>query len=95
MALALGRTVGELQKSMTVNEVILWSSYLAKHGTLSPQRKYDMGAAMICSTISRANGGKAKPMEFMPFAKPSEAVDDQIKEIFGSVKIGSRRKHIR
>jgi hypothetical protein len=58
---------------MTDREVGLWFSYRHKYGPLSPVRKYDQGAALVCSQINRSNGGKAVPKDFMPYGKDPES----------------------
>lgn len=93
MALAIGRTVGELQNSMTVGEVMLWNRYREKNGSLSPQRMYDRGAAVVASTISRVNGGKSKVEDFM-LMKPEPKSDKEVlnKLISSGAKIATGKR---
>lgn len=37
---------------------------------MNPVRQFDAGSALVCSMISRSNGGKAQPYDFMPYGKP-------------------------
>ncbi len=55
---------------------------------MNPVRKYDAGAALISSMISRSHGGKAKPLDFMPWGKPEpvELSGEQFVEQLASVK---------
>lgn len=99
MALALGKTVGELQQSMTQREIRLWISYRNKHGPLGMERRFDRPAAIIGMILSRAYGGKATMKDFMPWGQEEQADEvvsfdqliDQIGKQVGGVNIGERK----
>lgn len=94
LALALGGTIGELQERMTVAEVGVWVAYRQKHGPMTDARRYDRPAAVLGSILSHAYGGKAKPIDFMPWGKENssdkEPTLDDIITAMGGVKIGKR-----
>lgn len=69
MALALGMTVAQVQNTISSRELDLWGRYRKKYGPLNPVRKYDAGAALIASQINNAHGGKARPLDFMPYGR--------------------------
>ncbi len=95
LALALGGTVGELQSRMGVDEYELWLKYRHKYGPLNPVRKYDEGLAIVASQINRAFGGKATPLDFMPYGKEEQVIDlnedEFISKLGKGAKIGKRR----
>lgn len=54
-------------------EFRIWLLYRKKYGPLNPIRKYDQSGAIVASQINNAHGGKANPIDFMPyFEKPQE-----------------------
>lgn len=53
----------------------VWSQYFSKHGSVNPQRMFDQGAALISSVINNAHGGKAKPIDYMPYNKKDEDIE--------------------
>lgn len=77
LAIALGYTVGELQERLTESEYFLWLRYRHKYGPLNPVRKYDRPAALVATLISNTNGGKSKPIDFLPYGK-EETVEQEI-----------------
>lgn len=58
---------------MTLRELDVWYQYRFKYGPLNPVRMYDQGAAITASQINNAHGGKARPLDFMPYGKIKEA----------------------
>ena len=68
----LGKTIEELQNSIGEREVGIWSAYMNKFGAVNPVRMYDQGAAIVATQINRAHGGKANPIDFMPYSKPQD-----------------------
>lgn len=69
-------TVAQVQKTMSSRELNLWGSYRKKYGPFNPVRKYDAGAAVIAATINNVYGGKAKPLDFMPYGRDDAEEDD-------------------
>lgn len=93
-----GRSISEVQATISHSEFQMWLRYRAKWGPMNPIRLYDAGPAMICSIIKNALGGKTKAADFMPYyenaaahEKPDAApsLEDFVKS-FGGVKIGRR-----
>lgn len=80
---------------MGVREFDLWCMYRNKYGPMNPVRKYDQGGALVASQINRAHGGKARPLDFMPYGKDKDeplSINEFIAATFGNgVKIGKRR----
>lgn len=52
--------------------------YFKKYGSITPVRMYDAGAALISSMISKANGGKAEPKDFLIYGKITDESGDEI-----------------
>lgn len=64
---------------MGYREYLTWCAYRKKYGPLNPVRMYDQAGALVASQINNAHGGKATPLDFMPYApKPEEKTDDEI-----------------
>lgn len=70
LALSLGMTVRELGERMTCAEIAEWQAFY-RLCPFGPDRQ-DIGAAIVASTIARANGAKVKPSAFMPKFGPRE-----------------------
>lgn len=97
--MALGGTITELQQRMIPAEFNIWAAYRRKYGPMNDVRRFDGPAGIIASLISRAHGGKAKPLDFMPYGitpapeeEPVGMTDDQILKAFGKgAQVGKRR----
>lgn len=61
-----------MQNTISSAELELWGRYRRKYGPLNPVRKYDAGAAIIAAQINNAHGGRAKPLDFMPYGREEE-----------------------
>lgn len=61
--------------TITPSEVRVWQAYRAKYGPHNPVRMFDQGSAIIASQVNNAHGGKAKPIDFMPYSKEQEEQD--------------------
>lgn len=70
--------MAEIQSTISSRELRLWGLYRKKFGPLNPVRKYDAGAALICSQINRSNGGKATPKDFMPYGQNVDSEGNDI-----------------
>lgn len=94
MALALGKTVTELQAHMPLSEVALWQRYRKQHGPLTYERMFDRPAALLAFIFSRAHGGKATMKDLLPYSRDgvdeAPPLEDIIKQI-GGTKIGKRK----
>ena len=81
LALALGRTVSELERSLTSAELTEWAAY----SLLEPfgQQRADDGLRGIMSLLYNANRApKSKPIEpdeFMRAWRPQETIDAETK----------------
>lgn len=76
---------------MTLKEVNLWTTYRHKYGPLNPVRMYDHGAAIVASMISNVNGGKSKPLDFMPYGKETQEEIEMSQEEFISALVATGR----
>jgi hypothetical protein len=56
-------TIGRLRREMSHSEYMQWLAYCAKHGPLSPERRFDRGPAIIAAMLSK----DAKTADFMPW----------------------------
>lgn len=79
--MALGKTVAEVQTTISGREIELWGRFREKHGPLNPVRMFDAGPALISSILVNANGGKSTPKDFMPYGRK---VDDSGEEVIGA-----------
>jgi len=59
LALALGRTVAEIDQTMTSTELSYWMVFYALH-PFGPERD-NLHAAIIASTLANVNRGKNQP----------------------------------
>ena len=91
----IGERVEVLQKNMSYREYLLWCAYRNKYGPINPVRKYDLGAGMVSAVVNNAFGGKAKPVDFMPYDpkhKKDEheevGVEEFLSALGNGVKIG-------
>ncbi len=91
--MSLGRTIAELQATMSLEEMQVWLAYRRKYGPMNPVRAFEAGPALIASTIINAVPGRrqppVKPIEFMPYGKqpePDVVVDsDEFFEAFSNM----------
>jgi hypothetical protein len=67
LALALGMTVSELERSMPATELVEWVEFYG----VEPFGDFraDLRSAIVATTIARTMGGnrKVRPIDFMPF----------------------------
>ena len=81
LALALGRTVADLERSLTSAELTEWAGFYL----LEPfgQSRADDGARGIMALLYNANRAPkakaAEPSEFMPVWRPQETIDAEAK----------------
>ena len=90
-----GRTIAEAQRRMTYAEAMQWFKYIEKRGSLNVGLRVEAVIAGLRTQINRALGGKARPIEFMPYwddpekdVQAEDAADDDIERIaklFGAV----------
>lgn len=76
---------------MTIKEVDLWTAYRHKYGPLNPVRMYDHGFAIVASMIANVNGGKSKPLDFMPYGKEIPEEKEMSSDEFISALIATGR----
>ncbi|MBN3471302.1 hypothetical protein G0D98_23050 [Pseudomonas savastanoi pv. phaseolicola] len=76
-----GSTIAEAKANITYSEVLAWSAYRDKHGSLNPMRRIELSGAMIALQVNRANGGEADLYDFMPHAeRPAITLEQAMKE---------------
>lgn len=72
-----GRTVAEAKERMQFAEFIDWLTYLKMRGSVNIGSRLESGFALIAFMISRATGGTASQIDFMPHADtPTASLDD-------------------
>lgn len=67
-----GCTIAEAKANISYAEVLAWSEYRDKHGTLNLGRRMEVSTAIIALQVNRGAGGKAEFVDFMPHAAPKE-----------------------
>lgn len=65
-----GCTIAEAKANISYSEVLAWSAYRDKYGTLNLGRRLELGTAIIAQQVNRGAGGKADLVDFMPNAEP-------------------------
>ena len=67
LALALGRTVRELQAELTAEEFAEWMAY----HSISPigDERADLRAGIVASAVVNSRGGRSRPLDFMPIVR--------------------------
>ena len=71
----IGQRIETLQSEMSYREYLTWCAYRNKYGPVNPVRMYDQGSGIVAATLNNAHGGKAKPVDFMPY-DPRHKVND-------------------
>lgn len=64
-----GCTIAEAKANISYSEVLAWSAYRDKYGTLNLGRRLELGTALIALQVNRGAGGKAELVDFMPNAE--------------------------
>ena len=67
-----------------------WMAYRLKYGPLNPIRMYDQGPALIASQVNNAHGGKARPIDFIPYGKQDVEKDLTEEEFIAALGPGVR-----
>jgi hypothetical protein len=70
-----GHTVAEAKERMSYAEAVSWAAYMRKRGPVNVLKRLDHGFAMIATMINRFGGGKAEPIDFLPYADRPETSD--------------------
>lgn len=93
MALALGRTVAELEEELSARELKEWMAFYS----IEPWGEYraDVRSAMVSMLLYGANKGRNAPKltikDFMPFAEKEEVSQaDQVKRTREKIEIMSK-----
>ncbi|WP_460150075.1 phage tail assembly protein T [Pseudomonas sp. S3_A03] len=63
-----GCTIAEAKANLSYAEVLAWSAYRDKYGTLNVGRRMELSTAIIALQVNRGAGGKAELVDFMPHA---------------------------
>ncbi|WP_122559706.1 phage tail assembly protein T [Pseudomonas viridiflava] len=76
-----GSTIAEAKANITYSEVLAWSGYRDKHGSLNPMRRFEFSSALIALQVNRANGGEADLYDFMPnVERPAITLEQAMRE---------------
>lgn len=67
-----GSTVAEAKERMSYAESVSWMAYMRKRGPVNVNKRLDHGFAMIATMINRFGGGKAEPIDFLPYVDRDE-----------------------
>lgn len=66
---------------MSFAEVLAWSEYRDKHGSLSVATRVEQMGAIIALQVNRLGGGKAELIDFMPHAhRGAIALEDAMEQ---------------
>lgn len=76
-----GRTVAEAKERMQYAEFIDWLAYRRMRGSLHVGTRLESGVALLASLISRACGGNASQLDFMPHAEPPATSDATLGDV--------------
>lgn len=93
MALALGRTVGELERELSGSEFLEWQVFDASWPI--GERRLDLNFAQLCSVVAQTSygGSKLRMNDFILCPDEREPVpqkldgpitDEQLRSVFGS-----------
>jgi hypothetical protein len=76
LALALGRTVAELEATMTMDEYAEWVDYYADDPF--GEMRADLRSGVLSVVIAKSMGSKKRldPMDFMPIVAAQKAADE-------------------
>jgi hypothetical protein len=74
LALALGKTVGELEQTMTAVEMQEWMMFAAKEPF--GEIRADIRAGIIAAAVAALKGRRTTPLDFMPFFERAEAKEE-------------------
>ena len=76
-----GSSIAEAKENLSYDEVIAWSHYIRKRGSLNWGMRIEQGFALLAFLFSRVNGGMQEIEEFMPHADKQEAsLEDVMKK---------------
>lgn len=64
-----GSTIAEAKASISFAEVLAWSAYRDKHGSLNPMKRQEEMCAIVALQVNRLRGGEADLIDFMPNAE--------------------------
>lgn len=91
-----GRTIAEAKRNLSFAEVMEWSAYIRKRGTLNLGRRVEVAAALIAVTINRVHGGKAKLADYTPHEmqddETTEGSINDVMKIFKAVPNTKRKR---
>jgi DNA-binding transcriptional regulator LsrR (DeoR family) len=68
-----GRTVEEAKQRITPAEFSQWVAFINQFGSINPNRRMELGFAMIAQQINNALGGQKTMADFMPHHKPEHS----------------------
>lgn len=76
-----GRTVAEAKERMQYAEFTDWLTYHRMRGSFHLGTRLESGVALLASLISRACGGNASQLDFMPHADPPATADATLADV--------------
>ena len=85
-----GSTVAEAKERLQYAEWLDWLTYRRMRGSLHMGTRTESGFALIASLISRACGGHASQMDFMPHADQPAPTDGTIADVVAILSGKSR-----
>jgi hypothetical protein len=85
-----GRTVAEAKERLQYSEFMDWLTYRRMRGSLNVSTRLESGIALLASMISRACGGNASQLDFMPHAEPPATADATLSDVV-AILSGRRR----
>lgn len=85
-----GRTVAEAKECLQYAEFMDWLTYRRMRGSLNVGTRLESGVALLASLISRACGGDASQLDFMPHAEPPATADATLGDVVAILRGRSR-----
>lgn len=73
-----GRTVAEAKENVQYVEFLDWLTYRRMRGSFNLGNRLESGFALIAHLISRAAGGSATQVDFMPHADAKAATIEDV-----------------
>jgi hypothetical protein len=83
LALALGKTVGELEQTMSGVEMQEWMAFAVKEPF--GEMRADIRAGIVAAAVASSKGRRVSPTDFMPFlelAEPEQETSVQLADRF-------------
>jgi hypothetical protein len=85
-----GRTVAEAKERVQYAEFMDWVISRRMRGSFHVGTRLESGVALLASLISRACGGNASQLDFMPHAEPASTADATLSDVVAILSGGQR-----